>query len=58
MAQHAETKSKRPQAAKDAELARHYRQIGSAAILGALAVKMKQAADDTTEVPARGRKAA
>jgi len=46
-----------PQGATDVELSAQYREIGSAAILAALACKMKQAkADNTT--PVRARRAA
>lgn len=51
--------TKRPHGgSQDAELAQHYRQIGSAAILGALASKMRQADKEKAEQPVRDRRAA
>jgi hypothetical protein len=48
----------KPSSAKSVELCQQYRQIGSAAILGALAAKMKQADKDEADRRARTRRAA
>ena len=45
-------------ARQDVELADQYRQIGSAAILGALACKMKQAQAESDNTQKRSRQAA
>lgn len=58
MAKSTTNQASKPLKAKDVELTEHYRQIGPAAILGALACKMKQAATDKTEQPIRARRAA
>lgn len=49
--------SAKPQGSDDVELCDQYRSIGSAAILAALACKMKQQ-DKTTAVKERARRAA
>jgi len=49
--------ARKPQGATDVELSAQYREIGSAAILAALACKMKQAKADTS-TPERARRAA